>query len=143
MDLLVNLFIKIGKMNKEYKDLLIKDLSSRIFYEPIVHIESHDGGVDYSFDARIRDINKKEILVFHNDRLIAFPINTRGTVKPYLRPLKDMTPEELEELKSIKPHERLADLISCVSDFYHKYHLDYHRLLDKGLAIKGSKEMYK
>lgn len=72
-------------------------------------------------------------------------------VKPYLRPLSDMTDTEWTELDEaiikaggIGYNHQYNDTTSIVYiDFMLKHHFDYRGLIDMGLAIKAPKEMYK
>lgn len=77
-------------------------------------------------------------------------------IKPYLRPLADMTKKEIAELDKIET-KALYECIAgedngytlksmecnvCVIDFCNKHHLDYRGLIEKGLALVAPKDMY-
>ena len=119
-------------MNKD-KVLVLKDLSSRLPYSPIVHIIDEDGT---EVDAL----------------LTTSTIDNLGkwVVKPYLRPMSSMTEEEKKEYdkffttitakdanfgKWISP----ADDVALI-DWYNKHHFDYRGLIEKGLAIAVTEE---
>ena len=71
-------------------------------------------------------------------------------VKPYLRPLSDMTDAEWTELDEaiikaggVGYNHQYNDTTSIVYiDFMLKHHFDYRGLIDMGLAIKAPEEMY-
>ena len=116
-------------MNKD-KVLVLKDLSSRLPYSPIVHIIDEDGT---EVDAL----------------LTTSTIDNLGkwVVKPYLRPISSMTDKELEEAKQLYDF-RFADrkvyiTVSKFMDFLNKHHFDYNGLLQLGLAIEAPSGMYK
>lgn len=122
-------------MTQEEKELLIKDLCSRLQYEikawedneyPPFTIIGYDGTDFIDNDGWEHRI---------------------GTFKPYLRPMSSMTEEEeiefekifeleLKALESPEGHtiESAASSVFAI-DFYNKYHFDYRGLIEKGLAI--------
>lgn len=86
-------------------------------------------------------------------------------IKPYLRPMSSMTDSEKTELELIgfrykeshitneymikgynyiKPPYTPVDEVKCseVIDFFNSRHLDYHGLIEKGLALKAPEDMY-
>ena len=128
-------------MKQEEKQLLLKDLSARLPYNPIVHI--HDLNVtDYDNYLYADDL----------DSMIAYSI----TLKPYLRSMLSMTEEEKKKYYETldKYTHRLYPNSSNLSehieyswttetfDFLNAHHLDYRGLIHKGLAIEAPKEMY-
>ena len=128
-------------MKQEERQLLLKDLSARLPYNPIVHI--HDLNVtDYDNYLYADDL----------DSMIAYSI----TLKPYLRSMLSMTEEEKKKYYETldKYTHRLypnsADLSEHIEyswttetfDFLNAHHLDYRGLIHKGLAIEAPKEMY-
>ena len=128
-------------MKQEERQLLLKDLSARLPYNPIVHI--HDLNVtDYDNYLYADDL----------DSMIAYSI----TLKPYLRSMLSMTEEEKKKYYETldKYTHRLypnsANLSEHIEyswttetfDFLNAHHLDYRGLIHKGLAIEAPKEMY-
>ena len=129
-------------MNKEDKELLLKDLSSRLSYgvkawendwSPPFTIIGYDGADfidDDGWEHRI------------------------GRFKPYLRPLSSMTDNEKEEfnhaieleLEALEDTENWGHTVKSSAstafmiDFYNKYHFDYRGLIEMGLAIEVTEE---
>jgi len=133
------------RLTEHQLDLLKKEISARIKYglkvydgnltsEPIIVL-----GIDYS---------KQEgdgVYLLTNVASVEI-----SQVKPYLRPLSEMTDSEWTELDEaimeaggIGYNHKYNDTTSIVYiDFMLKHHFDYRGLIDMGLAIKASKEMY-
>lgn len=130
-------------MTQEEKDLLLKDLSARLPYQPLckkVDTEDDfcecDGLLGYS----LRDL-----------------VNNKVIIKPYLRPMSSMTDEEKEEFKnkfkgffqyfngSIISDSRIYDRNEAVFvgeescgeliDWLNKKMFDFRRLIPKDLAL--------
>ena len=133
------------RLTEHQLDLLKKEISARIKYglkvydgnltsEPIIVL-----GIDYS---------KQEgdgVYLLTNVASVEI-----SQVKPYLRPLSEMTDSEWTELDEaimeaggIGYNHKYNDTTSIVYiDFMLKHRFDYRGLIDMGLAIKASKEMY-
>lgn len=129
-------------MTRENKELLLKDLCSRLLYFTKVQIKNKivvlnsicdDDGYHFNF---ICD-NKEGVNI--------------EQIKPYLFPLSSMTEEQKEEYTFIVDYissddsDTLAegefiyvDLITELMHFYNKYHLDYRGLIPKGLALDAT-----
>ena len=128
-------------MTQEEKELLIKDISARLPYKPIVHIHDIDV-IDYD----------NYLYPDYLEKMMSSSI----TLKPYLRPMWSMTQEEKQELKDLLGSE----LVSCsdfgylesgtfveyissipyslciyVIDWLNAHYFDYRGLIEKGLAI--------
>ena len=125
-------------MKQEERQLLLKDLSARLPYNPIVHI--HDLNVtDYDNYLYADDL----------DSMIAYSI----TLKPYLRSMLSMTEEEEKEYrKTMDRYISNSDDFSKYTeyswtidtfDFLNAHHFDYRDLISKGLAFEAPKDMYK
>ena len=136
-------------MNKEEKDLLLKDLCARLSYETIYANIIWEDGI-------VRD------KIFINTGVISDLICDKiKSIKPYLRPMSSMTEEEKEELRL--EHEKDERLfLECInkskqgdnsmrgkvithfaSDWCNKNHFDYRGLIEKGLALEALEGMYK
>lgn len=128
-------------MKQEERQLLLKDLSVRLPYNPMVHI--HDLDVtDYDNYLYATDL----------DSMMSYSIS----LKPYLRPMSSMTEEEENEYRKTmdKYTHRLypnsADFSEHTEyswttetfDFLNAHHLDYRGLIPMGLAIEAPKGMY-
>jgi hypothetical protein len=114
-------------MKQEDKDLLIKDLCSRLPYGVKVR-----GNYSYSDgDKIIDDIQTKVLDIYDIDWVI-----NNIEIKPYLFPLSSMTEEQEEEYNDLNGYE-----LGCFPhteealDYLIKNHFDYRGLIPKGLAI--------
>ena len=121
-------------MTKEEKQLLLKDLCSRLPYKPKVHIEH-----DVFYDEREPYDTELSLSVLYN-RCAGMEI------KPYLRPMSSMTTEEHDYYNNnlitnaiTICEEKLSDYL----EFMHSHHFDYNKLIEKGLALEAPKGMYK
>ena len=102
-------------MTPEEKELLLKDLSARIPYQPLckkIDTEDNfcecDGPLGYS----LRDFAGNKVII-----------------KPYLRPMSSMTKEELSlRSKGFKSGYEYHDWLNA-------HHFDFRNLIEKGLAI--------
>ena len=137
-------------MTQEDKQLLLRDLCTRLPYG--VRARFCDGvkeGIDdvWDIDMFSGAINADYII---------------DDVKPYLRPMSSMTEEEKKELKSatcpkgtgyfdeqylICPMSHFGehisyDFMSDILDWLNTHHFDYRGLIEKGLAIEVSKNIY-
>lgn len=131
-------------MKEEQKQLLLKDLCSRLPY-----------GVMCKLSAKGANISITEKL--ETGGLGHFIFGTMD-VLPYLRPMSSITEEEKEELKKISdeyldkwmsvndPSVRWkldANNSSKRAEFYNSHYLDWNGLIEKGLALEAPPEMYK
>ena len=125
-------------MKKEERQLLLKDLSARLPYNPMVHI--HDLNViDYD----------NYLYATYLDSMMSYSIR----LKPYLRPMSSMTEEEEKEYRKTmdKLYSNSDDFSKYTEyswtietfDFLNAHHLDYRDLISKGLAFEAPKDMYK
>ena len=125
-------------MTQEDKELLLKDLSTRLPYGVKVQV------ADYKTPVELSHINTKNgngrkpycfVFAFEPER-----------VKPYLRPMSSMTEEEINEYRNIDNRS-----YSCPIDYAHipasdridwlnKKMFDYRGLIPKGLAIEVTKD---
>ena len=129
-------------MNQEYRDLLHKDLSGRVSYGITVNVEGYG-------DFMLASVNWWEEVGVDDGTLTLYELST---VKPYLRPLSTMVDEEKEEFRhmgGIIGYDPVNDIyaISAFSpeayDWLNKKGFDYRGLIEKGLAIEMTKDMYK
>lgn len=113
-------------MTKEEKDLLLQDLCARLPY-----------GVKIQYDIYgIYDLTV--------DKLNAY-IKGIKNIKPYLRPMSNMTEEEYNEvgdlLKAEDPNLNLDEVMATIEiDWLNAHHFDYRGLIEKGLAIEVTKD---
>ena len=128
-------------MTQEEKDLLLKDLCSRLPYKPIVQIDDcgiwNLRGIDHDDSAELRD----RVIVWHGKNYpsskSSFPIID---CKPYLFPLSSMTKEQKQEYQYITERWMYDSSysISDSTDWLNKNHFDYRGLIEKGLAIDAT-----
>lgn len=144
-------------MKTEEKQLLLKDLCARLPYGVRVNIIEDAGGAEIDDELTTSTISHSFM----------------WTVKPYLRPMSSMTEEEakeiaiLHDIKDILSVKVTSDYIDVIVDdgvcsterrtiwydeivssvkcfdFLTAHHFDYRGLIEKGLALEASKDMYK
>jgi len=117
-------------MTQEDKELLLKDLSSRLPYNVKVNEEIQG---DFTLLGIVEDrvITNCNCEYKYND----FPIEL---IEPYPRPMYSMTEEEKEELRTLK----WTKLEHYTVDWLNTNHFDYRGLIEKGLAIEAPEGMY-
>lgn len=146
-------------MTQENKELLLKDLSARLLYRVICHIEIHHKFTGYveKGDLPLNSISIKDSKC---DFITCWGIDI-DYVKPYLRSISSMTEEEKHELyqvfqecptiiKTFPAYVEFfiyADIINSIDmtnviDWLNAHHLDYRGLIPKGLAIEAPEGMY-
>ncbi len=140
-------------MTQEEKELLLKDLCTRLPYSAKVN---HFGVI-------------KELLWVipsSENVMVGYDINDYEDsviedIKPYLRPMSSMTEEEKKELKELCK-EDLSEFAEFICnghglsrdgiymfdklrelDFLNSHHFDYRGLIEKGLALEAPEGMYK
>lgn len=148
-------------MTKEEKDLLLKDLCSRLpygvkayiknwskldrkYYEGVYRVESIDPFLNHIVACSER--SAVEVIVGYDDY----------EIKPYLLPLSSMTKEQLFEVQEILGKNeieiddgflRIVDSdrnvityleILAVLEWFYKNHFDINDLIPKGLAIDAT-----
>lgn len=123
-------------MTHEDKELLLKDLCSRLPHHVRVKVWLKDGTTEEGF----LDLEHNYADVLRD----TFYYNKIKDIKPYLRPLSSMTKKEYKELKSVSqyygfaPYEYIGDWCPNyeMADYLNKNHFDYRGLIEKGLAIE-------
>ena len=145
-------------MTKEDRQLLLKDLSTRLLYG--VKVITINPAAEFGVISGISI--KGKISVRTKDADIVFECTE---VKPFLRPMSSMTEEEWEELnclgyivplydgcfgvdmraycKNSQPHYRRFSEFSTIEDWFNAHHFDYRGLIEKGLALEAPEGMYK
>ena len=141
--------------------LLLLDLGARVTYG--VNCVSNGIWKDRVFKMTGVSLYNKELptIEFKSERggYINVPVNL---VKPYLRPMSNMTDKEKEEIEDVtKGSYRVTQDGSIVStefrdaacftsqwdamtiiDWLNAHHFDYHGLITKNLAFEAPKGMY-
>lgn len=116
-------------MTQEDKKLLLRDLCSRLPYNPLVEYEGEDYNVLGIAHGRL-------VLC---KPLMSYTLNENPRIeeiKPYLFPMSNMTEEQKTSHNFLK-HSAYANPIKLI-DFYNKHHFDYRGLIGKGLAIDAT-----
>lgn len=116
-------------MKIEDQDLLLKDLCSRLPYWVKCIVKS-DGyvGVISSIESQYG------VVTFDDGRQEEI-----CDIKPCLYPLSSMTEEQKAELAMLVVGvEDLFKSFLIEVEFYHKHHIDYEGLIEKGLAIDAT-----
>ena len=122
-------------MTQEDKELLLKDLSTRLPYG--VKCDVNDNK-PYTLSSISND---------YDGTLIRFKEQKNGfnmevylsEVKPYLFPLSSMTEEQKQELKGLIFQNAFSNNTTFTQqDFFCKYHLDYRGLIQLGLAFDAT-----
>ena len=124
-------------MNKKDKDLLIKDLSARVFYGVKVDIER-----DFPNNPQIVERIAKDGEIIVNG-ILAYDIYY---YKPYLRPMSSMTEKEENELVTVCVNGGYKNSVFksyLVDDWLLAHHFDFRGLIEKGLALEAPEGMYK
>ena len=126
-------------MTQEEKELVIKDLCSRLPYG--VKIKDQDG--DY-IDVNIYNAHIEHLI----DRVVS------GLDKLVLRPISSMTEQEKEEYEGFEEdiavvsthyyikYTYLYPFCNDMMDWLNKHHFDYRGLTPAGLALEAKEGMY-
>ena len=121
-------------MTHEDKELLLKDLCTRLPYGVKVKVVNEDilsqdneegfivGKENVNDDCFVIQCSSDSYVLVYND------------FKPYLRPMSSMTEEEKKECLKITFVE--------ATDWLNSHHLDYRGLIEKGLALEAPAGMY-
>lgn len=142
-------------MKQEEKQLLLKDLCSRLPYHTVVH-----GEFPYSNGEKIVVDTKDEKLTIS---VIDWFENGIENIKPYLRPMSSMTEDEKIELTEMLDSEDVDEagvyfseggtledyqsqiswkLCDIIITWLNAHHFDYRGLIEKGLALEAPEDMY-
>ena len=128
-------------MNKQDKEILLKDLCARLPYR-----------------VKVKSSRRRESTTLSLAVMIDFHLGY--SVKPFLRPMSSMTKEEFSEVKRLFGFEITTSLGKTyiddwkqglneinytidLIDWLNAHHLDYRGLIKKGLALEAPEEMYK
>ena len=124
----------MNKLKQEQKDLLLKDLCTRLPY-----------GVKISIPDLWTQEREIEILdeIFKGDDGL-YRVNSKGQcieyIKPYLFPFSSMTDEQEKELHSLMIQDSYGILYHTIESFgyIYKNHIDIRGLIPMGLAIDAT-----
>ena len=132
------------------RDLLMKDISSRLSYgiicrvKYIINNETTDGeDVESEVDDKIIAIDT-EYNEVKTEWLNEW--NSIDNIRPYLRPLSSMTEEEKDEYNYGLTYVDIPlteDTACRLIDWLNKHMFDYRVLIEKGLVLEAPEGMYK
>lgn len=126
-------------MTQEDRELLLKDLNARLHCR--VKVTTANPAVKLGVISGISI--KGNISVETKDADIVFDCTE---VKPYLRPMSDMTEEEVNEFERITDNllenGTSEEVWSTVIDWLNAHHFDYRGLIEKGLALRAPDGTY-
>jgi hypothetical protein len=123
------------------KQLLLEDLSARLFYG--VKVTTINPAAEFGVISGISIEGK--ISVRTKDADIVFECTE---VKPYLRPMSDMTEEEKEEFHKLDfRHVAYSTNLQCALsideiNWLNKKGFDYRGLIERNLALDATDSMY-
>ena len=147
-------------MTQEDKDLVLKDMCSRVPYGLRLWIKTYEGKPDHFINSHniLSSVNytkasSPQISINGGLYDIEGPEYSYGEqyIKPYLRPMSSMTEDERNEYFDFRNQElqrvALAEVgresaIAEISDWLNKKMFDYRGLIPKGLALKAPEGMY-
>lgn len=128
-------------MTQEEKELLIKDLCSRLPYGVKVDAYSYSTPQTlYSIDVFMGEYTLEN--GDSGNLFVGFDKPIFSNIKPYLRPMASMTEEEEKEFQEIKLSYHFDEDSYILLDWLNKKMFDYRGLIEKGLALEASKGMY-
>ena len=107
-------------MRQEDKQLLLQDLCSRLPYK-----------------VMIQSVGENKCLGLMD------LVDIDSLPKPYLRPMSSMTEEEKLMYEGLMIGTDNVSYMLDVIDWLNEHHFDYRHLIEKGLAIEASSEIYK
>lgn len=126
-------------MTQEDKELLLKDLCARLPYGVKMCYTSITDAMSKTWELIGINQGHCDIVIWNKARFSAVPIEG---LKSYLRPMSSMTEEEEDWyynfIDRLFYHESASELV----DWLNKHHFDYRGLIEKGLALEASKDMY-
>ena len=152
-------------MTQENKELLLRDLCSRLTYgvKGIVYAETTNGEYDINgdliffntkFNVELDSINTSteeiHVVAIGNEDTINFMEEQQKDGTPYvidefilyLRPMSSMTEEERKECNKLRLAGGMAINVADYIDWLNAHHFDYRGLIDKGLALEAKEGMY-
>lgn len=125
-------------MTQEERELVLKEICSRIYYWPTIITEDGDVGYVYGVDNADEGVFNVHILDDGDDHDTELKVEQ---FKLLLRPLSSMTEEEANEVSGKIIHSNInsrgfvwVEDCSDYIDWLNAHHFDYSGLIGKGLA---------
>ena len=137
-------------MTQEDKDLLLKDLCSRVPYG--VKLKCFDLPKNpcdtkerVDLDCKLKSASNNLMVEIDHWGSYKVPIEK---VKPYLRPMSSLVGKELDECRATCKYRQVGQsVLDCATpetiDYLISHHFDYRGLIPMGLALEAPKDMYK
>ena len=128
-------------MSENDKELLLKDLSTRLPYGVMVKTPYNNAElIGINGIVRRKGYTKEtEYIDVITDKQ-TYPIRY---VKPYLRTMSSMAEEEKLMYEGLMIGTDNVSYMLDVIDWLNAHHFDYRGLIEKGLAIKAPEVIYK
>lgn len=143
-------------MTEEEKQILLQDLCTRLPYGVKCRFLSIDGSEFHNVTAiGIKYLEFKNIYELNVKDENGFPYSCDiEYIKPYLRPMSNMTKEELKEFVSFTSQSMRRFICEATNtdhwfnnyeeeDWLNAHHFDYRGLIEMGLALPAPEGMYK
>ena len=139
-------------MTQENKQQLLKDICARLPYGVKVCYVTLPDSMPKAWDLiGMPAPHLADIIVEGKYRFAACDVEEN--IRPYLRPMSSMTEEECITLSKLIPYETdawkyiktpIPLYIANIEqfDFFHRHHLDWRGLIQKGLALEAPEGMY-
>ena len=133
-------------MAQEEKDLVLKDISARLYYGVKISVPVIEKNMIFT----VVGISESWLRV-KNDRGSIFNVNTALEFKPYYRPISSMTEEEIIEFNNIPSTKNYTiienDLPWDVAhykqiDWLNKKMFDYRGFIRSGSALEAPEGMF-
>ena len=150
-------------MTQEEKELSFIDISGRLYYGVMVNYKENEydhrkwkittlDTLSYGKSGTIIDTDSDGWISYEEHEGCGMSTGSRpfrfGEVLPYLRPMSSMTEEEkieyldIDNLAYTCPMDYAHIPASERIDWFNAHHFDYRGLIEKGLALEASKDMY-
>lgn len=145
-------------MTQEEKELVFRDMSARLLYNPKIKIGEYDYEL-VGYNPQENETQPVTVRFYKNDvaYYVHIPIDD---YKPYLRPMSSMTKEEQRFIATKFNADKMASIVTytasedglsevCIEDtvglidWLNRNMFDYRGLIPKGLALVAREGMYK
>lgn len=133
-------------MTQEDKELLLKDLCSRLPYGVKLLYNSNSIAKIKDRIEILRGITVGYTIWFETNYIHSEYESTSGSYehfKPYLRSMSSMTEEEIKEFNKFGCGDNEIEEFFNLIDWFNKKMFDYRGLIENGLALEAPEGMYK